>query len=112
MMRAAAVIIRTPWPQAGGTRRNFWLRWSRRTSSGHRAAARRAPPGLTPDDLLPILADAALAHYAGFGHSLIYVVKTIELAQRLGSQVAEPLLRLLARSSDLCPARGFVAGVP
>jgi nitrite reductase/ring-hydroxylating ferredoxin subunit len=54
--------------------------------------------GLTPDDLLPILADAALAHYAGFGHSLIYVVKTIELAQRLGSQVAEPLLCLLARS--------------
>ena len=54
--------------------------------------------GLTPDDLMPILADAALAHYAGFGHSLIYVVKTIELTRRLGSEVAEPLLCLLARN--------------
>jgi nitrite reductase/ring-hydroxylating ferredoxin subunit len=65
--------------------------------------------GLTPDDLLPILADAALAHYAGFGHSLIYVVKTIELTRRLGSEVAEPLLCLLvrnliyARREDLLP---------
>ena len=65
--------------------------------------------GLTPDDLMPILADAALAHYAGFGHSLIYVVKTIELTRRLGSEVAEPLLCLLvrnliyARREDLLP---------
>ncbi len=54
--------------------------------------------GLTSADLFPILAEAALAHYAGFGHSLIYVVKTTELAQRLGPKVAEPLLCLLTRS--------------
>ena len=54
--------------------------------------------GLTPDDLLPALASAALAHYAGFGHSLIYVGKTVELTRRLGAEVAEPLLCLLARN--------------
>jgi nitrite reductase/ring-hydroxylating ferredoxin subunit len=54
--------------------------------------------GMTPDDLMPPLATAALAHYAGFGHSLIYTVKTVELARRLGAEVAEPLLCLLARN--------------
>jgi nitrite reductase/ring-hydroxylating ferredoxin subunit len=34
--------------------------------------------GLTPNDLLPALASAALAHYAGFGHSLIYTPLTLE----------------------------------
>jgi nitrite reductase/ring-hydroxylating ferredoxin subunit len=53
--------------------------------------------GLTPDDLLVVLATAALAHYAGFGHSLIYVAKTVELTRRLGA-VEEPLLCLLVRS--------------
>ena len=65
--------------------------------------------GLTPDDLLPVLAAAALAHYAGFGHSLIYVAKAVELTRRLGPEVAEPLLCLLtrnliyARREDLLP---------
>jgi nitrite reductase/ring-hydroxylating ferredoxin subunit len=65
--------------------------------------------GLAPDDLLPVLAAAALAHYAGFGHSLIYVGKTVELVRRLGMVVAEPLLCLLvrnliyARREDLLP---------
>src|SRR5271166_894926 len=65
--------------------------------------------GLTTDDLLPALAAAALAHYAGFGHSLIYVAKTVELTRRLGADVAEPLLCLLvrnliyARREDLLP---------
>lgn len=65
--------------------------------------------GLTADDLLPSLAAAALAHYAGFGHSLIYVVKTVELTRRLGADVAEKLLCLLvrnlvyARREDLLP---------
>ena len=54
--------------------------------------------GLTPDDLLPMLTEAALAHYAGFGHSLIYVAKTAELARRLGAGITEPLLCLLVRS--------------
>jgi hypothetical protein len=49
-------------------------------------------------DLLPTLATAALSHYADFGHSLIYAVKTAELAQHLGQESAEPLLLMLARS--------------
>jgi nitrite reductase/ring-hydroxylating ferredoxin subunit len=49
-------------------------------------------------DLLPVLVSTALAHYANFGHSLIYTVKTAELAERLGREAAEPLLLLLARS--------------
>jgi nitrite reductase/ring-hydroxylating ferredoxin subunit len=65
--------------------------------------------GLTADDLLPSLATAALAHYAGFGHSLIYATKVVELTRRLGADVAEPLLCLLlrnliyARREDLLP---------
>ena len=54
--------------------------------------------GLSPRDLLPTLVTAALAHYADFGHSLIYAVKTVELARRLGAGSAEPLLSMLARS--------------
>ncbi|HEY7575992.1 MAG TPA: Rieske 2Fe-2S domain-containing protein [Acetobacteraceae bacterium] len=72
--------------------------------------------GATPDDLLPALAAAALAHYAGFGHSLIYAAKTVELARRLSRDdgsgdrrrseprdqtnvdVTEPLLCLAARN--------------
>lgn len=40
---------------------------------------------------------AALRHYAGFGHALIYVVKTGELLARLGPQLADPLLSALTR---------------
>ena len=50
------------------------------------------------DEMLPALLTAALSHYAGFGHSLIYAGKTVELARRLGSNVMEPLLLMLARS--------------
>ena len=44
------------------------------------------------------LAEAALAHYADFGHSAIFVVKTGALIERLGPAVAEPLLLALVRS--------------
>jgi nitrite reductase/ring-hydroxylating ferredoxin subunit len=54
--------------------------------------------GLHYAELIPALAAAALAHYADFGHSLIYVVKTGELVERLGSGVEAPLLALLVRS--------------
>ncbi|HKX07064.1 MAG TPA: Rieske (2Fe-2S) protein [Stellaceae bacterium] len=54
--------------------------------------------GLSPADLLPSLVTAALAHYADFGHSLIYAVKTVELARRLGAESAVPLLSMLVRS--------------
>ncbi|HEY5072355.1 MAG TPA: Rieske (2Fe-2S) protein [Caulobacteraceae bacterium] len=54
--------------------------------------------GIAVGDLLPSLLRAALAHYADFGHSLIYAVKTAALARRLGPATAETLLSLLARS--------------
>jgi len=62
------------------------------------------------------LAEAALAHYNDFGHSLIYVLKTGELIDRLGPASAEPLLLGLVRSlvyatrEDLIPE--FRAYVP
>ena len=49
-------------------------------------------------DMLPTLVTAALSHYADFGHSLIYTVKTAELAEHLPQETAEPLLLMLARS--------------
>ncbi|MCH9013551.1 MAG: Rieske 2Fe-2S domain-containing protein [Proteobacteria bacterium] len=54
--------------------------------------------GLGFAELEPPLAEAALAHYADFGHSAIYVVKTGQLIARLGPAVAEPLLLALVRS--------------
>jgi nitrite reductase/ring-hydroxylating ferredoxin subunit len=44
------------------------------------------------------LAEAALRHYADFGHSAIYVVKIGALIDRLGPAVSEPLLLALVRA--------------
>lgn len=53
--------------------------------------------------LRPILAQAALAHYADFGHCVIYTVKAGQLIERLGDAVFEPVLlafvRMLVRST-------------
>jgi nitrite reductase/ring-hydroxylating ferredoxin subunit len=54
--------------------------------------------GLSAGDLLPALAEAALAHYADFGHSLIYAVQGVRLIRRLGPDSAEPVLSMLARA--------------
>src|SRR5664279_5273015 len=60
------------------------------------------------DELIQAFATAALAHHAGFGHSLIFTVKTAELIERLGDDVAEPLLCLFvcaiscARTAKIC----------
>ncbi len=54
--------------------------------------------GLWFSDFEPALTQAALAHYNDFGHSLIYVTKAGQLIERLGRQVAEPLLFSLVRS--------------
>ena len=43
------------------------------------------------------LTHAALAHYNDFGHSLIYVTKAGYLIEKLGEQIAEPLLLSLVR---------------
>jgi nitrite reductase/ring-hydroxylating ferredoxin subunit len=48
--------------------------------------------------LRPALAEVALAHYADFGHSAIYVLKAGQLIARLGEAVAEPVLLALTRS--------------
>lgn len=48
--------------------------------------------------LRPALAEVALAHYADFGHSAIYVLKAGQLVARLGDGVAEPVLLALTRS--------------
>ncbi|MGC8536097.1 MAG: Rieske (2Fe-2S) protein [Rhizomicrobium sp.] len=68
--------------------------------------------------LRPAFARAALAHYADFGHSAIYVLKSFELITRLGESVSLPLLLLLTRSlvratrEDLLPEfRGFGAAL-
>jgi hypothetical protein len=49
-------------------------------------------------DLDRILTTAALRHYAGFGHSLIYVLHAGQLIERLGPNVEAPLLLALIRS--------------
>jgi nitrite reductase/ring-hydroxylating ferredoxin subunit len=54
--------------------------------------------GMAGADFLPAVVRAALAHYADFGHSLIYAVKTIALIERLGEETSESLLGLLVRS--------------
>ena len=54
--------------------------------------------GLALDRLWPVLARAALLHYADFGHSLIYVQKASELAARVGARAAPFLLLPLVRS--------------
>lgn len=59
--------------------------------------------GLTASDLAPVLHRAALAHYADFGHSLIYAVKVPALVRRLGADVAETLLLSLVRSLVMAP---------
>lgn len=54
--------------------------------------------GLSYSELRPALARVALAHYAQFGHSAIYVLKTGQLLERLDGEAAEPLLLALTRS--------------
>ncbi len=68
------------------------------------------------DALEPTLAEAALAHYNGFGHSLIYLTHVRSLIERLGSAAAAPLLRawtrgvILATREDLLPDFKAYAG--
>jgi len=74
------------------------------------ALARRLPYR----QLAPAIGAAALAHYADFGHCVIYTRKTGQLIERLGDAVAEPALLALtrmlvrARREDLLPEfRGY-----
>src|SRR5438128_704195 len=54
--------------------------------------------GLHVDDIEPVLAEAALAHYNDFGHTLIYLMHVRRLIERLGTEVEKPLLLAWLRS--------------
>ncbi len=53
--------------------------------------------GASFDTFHKALAEAALAHYQDFGHSLIYVEKAREFVQRAGDDCLEPVLLMLVR---------------
>ena len=74
--------------------------------------------GMTYGELRPALAAAALAHYADFGHSAIYVLKAGQLIERLGDAVTQPILQALirqliyARREDRLPEfRGYAGAL-
>ncbi len=54
--------------------------------------------GLSYRELEGTLAGAALSHYANFGHSAIYTLKTGQAIDHLGPGVTEPLLLALVRA--------------
>lgn len=53
--------------------------------------------GLPYSTMRPAFAEAALAHYADFGHSAIYALKAGQLIERLGDEIAAPLLAAYVR---------------
>src|SRR5580704_8703987 len=55
--------------------------------------ARTRPYG----SLRAAIGEAALAHYANFGHCAIYTLKAGQLIERLGDEIAEPVLLALTR---------------
>ena len=54
--------------------------------------------GLAFGEMEPVFAQAALAHYNDFGHSLIYLTHVRSLIARLGPDAAPPLLRAWVRA--------------
>jgi nitrite reductase/ring-hydroxylating ferredoxin subunit len=53
--------------------------------------------GLPYAKLRAAIGEAALAHYAAFGHCAIYTLKAGQLIERLGEEAAEPVLLALTR---------------
>jgi hypothetical protein len=53
--------------------------------------------GLPYPPLRAAIGEAALAHYAAFGHCAIYTLKAGQLIERLGEEVSEPVLLALTR---------------
>jgi nitrite reductase/ring-hydroxylating ferredoxin subunit len=53
--------------------------------------------GLPYASLRSAIGEAALAHYADFGHCAIYTLKAGQLIERLGEEAAEPVLLALTR---------------
>ena len=54
--------------------------------------------GISYSELMPVLGEAALVHYADFGHSAIYTVNIGELIARLDGRAYEPLALALTRA--------------
>jgi len=54
--------------------------------------------GLPYAALRGAIGEAALAHYADFGHCAIYALKAGQLIERLGDEIAEPVLLALTRT--------------
>jgi nitrite reductase/ring-hydroxylating ferredoxin subunit len=54
--------------------------------------------GVARDEIRRALGRAALSHYADFGHSAIYALKTGQLIARLGPETELPILLALVRS--------------
>jgi nitrite reductase/ring-hydroxylating ferredoxin subunit len=54
--------------------------------------------GVSLHEIGKTLGRAALSHYADFGHSAIYTLKTSQLIERLGADSAVPILLALVRS--------------
>lgn len=53
---------------------------------------------LSTDSWRRVLTKVALSHYADFGHALIYAVKSVDLIDALGRELAEPLLSAYIRA--------------
>jgi nitrite reductase/ring-hydroxylating ferredoxin subunit len=53
--------------------------------------------GISYASLRAAIGEAALAHYAAFGHCAIYTLKAGQLIERLGEEVSEPVLLALTR---------------
>jgi hypothetical protein len=75
--------------------------------------------GLPYTSLRAAIGEAALAHYAAFGHCAIYTLKAGQLIERLGGEVAEPILLALtrmlvrARREERLPEfRGYAKALP
>jgi nitrite reductase/ring-hydroxylating ferredoxin subunit len=75
--------------------------------------------GLPYTSLRAAIGEAALAHYAAFGHCAIYTLKAGQLIERVGEEVAEPVLLALtrmlvrARREERLPEfRGYAKALP
>ena len=68
-------------------------------------ALRGIEAAILDNDRARMAREAALAHYAAFGHCAIYTLKAGQLIEGLGEQVAEPVLLALTRMRSPEPCR-------
>ncbi|MDY0871413.1 Rieske (2Fe-2S) protein [Dongia rigui] len=94
---------RTRYPFAAGTADWDEAKFAAAVEAQDEAVALRLMRGglarpLSTDIWRRVLTKIALAHYADFGHALIYAVKSMDLVDLLGPAVAEPLLSPYVRA--------------